>query len=524
MEEITRNDFSYFQNEILKDMKSMECKLNQRLDTILKHFQNTVLILEEKYDTLKTKTDDISKTFEIDNIMENINNKLNKFSSKIEETTIINNTKILSLQKELSNACFKYDKIFLSNISSPGLIGDGCSYPTMRAFLEYINGKVKDLSSSKEKFFIDFRKYEDSVKIILDKFKDDIEQNKNEINNLLNKEIKQYDERSKEKMNIVEDKLSFIKIENGRYNYNLNKKWEELQETLKLFNAMNDNLIYIYNNCRKEYLQIKTKFNDLSKYFKEMKYTKNTNLKSIFDDLSKKININNKQLINFDTSKLNNMLPSITSIDDISKIDININKQDNIPQKINNEKKLKHSLLLKKKTFQIDSFGSSFNLKNSFTNSNYTPMAKTSNVNVNILNENNNSPKKVKKNFDRKLTQNINLTKFNITKDNNICLSEENKAIIIKENRATNTDKDNNNIIEEEEKKENFSGENYNINNNNNKNKESPKKESPKKEKEKQKEEDHNHNQSNRNNNNNNNDEKIKDEELYSNISEKDIA
>ena len=151
MEEITRNDFSYFQNEILKDMKSMECKLNQRLDTILKHFQNTVLILEEKYDTLKTKTDDISKTFEIDNIMENINNKLNKFSSKIEETTIINNTKILSLQKELSNACFKYDKIFLSNISSPGLIGDGCSYPTMRAFLEYINGKVKDLSSSKER-------------------------------------------------------------------------------------------------------------------------------------------------------------------------------------------------------------------------------------------------------------------------------------------------------------------------------------------------------------------------------------
>ena len=36
-------------------------------------------------------------------------------------------------------------------------------------------------------------------------------------------------------MNAVEDKLSFIRIENGQYNFNLNKKWEELEEKLQNF-------------------------------------------------------------------------------------------------------------------------------------------------------------------------------------------------------------------------------------------------------------------------------------------------
>ena len=48
----------------------------------------------------------ITKTLEENTLMEDINNKLDKFNKKIEETTIINNTKIASFQKDLSNACY----------------------------------------------------------------------------------------------------------------------------------------------------------------------------------------------------------------------------------------------------------------------------------------------------------------------------------------------------------------------------------------------------------------------------------
>ena len=428
--------------------------------------------------------DQITKTFEENTLIEDINNKLDKFNKKIEETTIINNTKIASFQKDLSNACYKYDKIFLNNISSPGLIGDGCPYATMRAFLEFVNNRIKEFISSKDKSMVDFKRYETWVKTTLDKFKEEIVDNKNEIYQFLNKEIKQYDKRSIEKMNIIEDKLSFIKIENGRYNYNLHKKWEELEEKLKLFYTMNDNLINYYNNCKKEYLQIKNKFNDLSKYFKDIKVSKNTNYKTIFDELSKKINMNTnkKQKQNStESNKYNNVLPSISSIDDLSRIKINKkDTNDNCRQSFNIEVKQNRSKLIKKKTFQFESFGSSFNLKKNInTNNNLI----TNIGNFNILSENNSKKKKSKFNFERKLTQNYDFPQSNLKTYTNNFINEEKKlsdSLILKTNKSFNENNNNNNIIInniEEENKENSS---FNTSINNSKNNEIKEKENEK--------------------------------------------
>ena len=120
MEEITRNDLNFFQNEILKDMKSMEKKLNEKITIISTNFQNTSLLMDQKYENIKVKLDEIEKSLESKNAMETINNKLEKFNSKLEEKIVFYNTKIAKFERDLSNACFKYDKIFLNNISSPG--------------------------------------------------------------------------------------------------------------------------------------------------------------------------------------------------------------------------------------------------------------------------------------------------------------------------------------------------------------------------------------------------------------------
>lgn len=179
--------------------------------------------MDQKYENIKVKLDEIEKSLESKNAMETINNKLEKFNSKLEEKIVFYNTKIAKIERDLSNACFKYDKIFLNNISSPGLIGDGCPYPSMKVFLEYMNNKMKEMLSSKEKFAIDFRSYEDWVKQTLDKFREELIDTKNKHLNLIGKEIAQYDKRSLEKMNMVEDKLNSIKIENGAYNFNFKK-------------------------------------------------------------------------------------------------------------------------------------------------------------------------------------------------------------------------------------------------------------------------------------------------------------
>ena len=516
MEEITRNDFSFFQNEILKDIKELEKKVNEKLSTVSKNFENTALIIEQKYENANVRMEEILKKLEEEKIMEKINDRLDKFNSKIEETITVSNTKIASFQKDLSNACFKYDKIFLNNISSPGLIGDGCPYQTMRSFLEYVNSKIKELISSKEKSVLDFKKYEEWINKSLDKFKEEIIDNKNEIKQYLIKEIKQYDKRSIEKMNIVEDKLSFIRIENGRYNYNLNKKWEELNEKLQLFYTMNDNLVNIYNNSRKEYIQIKTKFNDLSDYFKEMKYSnKITSTKALFDELSKKIKVKSEkhEKINSETSsKYNNILPSI---DDIPSIKLNKKNNNNSVQNFNIEIKETHSKLLKKKTFQIDNFGTTLNLKQNF----YKNNLKTYKSNLNIIYDNNNINKtnNVKYPFERKLTYNINFSRINIKSFYNNYINEkknESPSLLLKKDKSIkeNSFKNIDNI--EEQNKENSS---FNTISNNNENKE--------KEKDNLENKNNNKNTNNNNNNNNNNENDIiKDIEINSSISKNNIT
>ena len=177
MKEITRNDFNLFQNEILGLIKKSDSKSTEKITELIANLQKTELISDQKFENYKFEVDSIVKNLETNDTIVKLKQKIDELNSQIEEIKSVNENKISKFERDLSNACFKYDKIFLNNISSPGLIGDGCPYPTMKAFLVYANNKIKDFISSKDKFGIDFKKYHDWVQSSLDKFKDEIVEN-----------------------------------------------------------------------------------------------------------------------------------------------------------------------------------------------------------------------------------------------------------------------------------------------------------------------------------------------------------
>ena len=376
MGDITRNDLNIFENEILKDIKSLEKKFNDKITVISTNFQNSSILMEQKYENTKVKMEEIMKNLESQSAIDKINQRLDKFNSKFEEKISFYNSKISAFEKDLSNVCFKYDKIFLNNISSPGLIGDGCPYPSMKVFLKYVNDKIKDVLSSKDKFVVDFKSYENWVKLTLDKFKKEQINSENKHLEFLEKEITKYDKRSLEKTNIVEEKLNSIRIENGSYNFNFKKKSEELEEKIKIFENMNNNIISICKDYKHEYMQIKNKFNDLSKYFGMMKLTATTkNNRDLFDKISKTagISMKRKQQKRNSLNINNNILPSISSMNNENSI-----------QNFNIEIKDSDSKLTKKKSLKIENISmcgfdntskeknvnEKFNLKQAFKSSN----------------------------------------------------------------------------------------------------------------------------------------------------------
>ena len=370
MKEITRNDFNLFQNEILGLIKKSDTKSTEKITELIANIQKTELMSDQKFENFKFEVESIVKHLETHDIIMKLNQRINELSNQIEEIKTVNENKISNFERDLSNACYKYDKIFLNNISSPRLIGDGCPYPTMKAFLVYANNKIKEFMSSKDKFGIDFKKYHDWVQSSLDKFRDEMTKYKESNEIYVQQEIKQFDKRTSEKTNAVEEKLSFIREENGRYNFKLNKKWEELEEKLQNFYYINDNLIKIYNKARQEFIKSQSELANVIQYLNYTKSLSPNANKTTYDKFNKKIEINKPKISNYE-----NILPSVSTYDDLSKLaptsNTSKNNTNNFEFKNNNtntnndvntQKSPKITrLFLKKRTVNLDDKFFSFN-------------------------------------------------------------------------------------------------------------------------------------------------------------------
>ena len=66
---------------------------------------------------------------------------------------------------------FKYDKLFINNLTSPGLIGDRCQFPNTRDFFEFVDNKLKDLSESKDMQNKDMKMYKEKLENLIGQFK-----------------------------------------------------------------------------------------------------------------------------------------------------------------------------------------------------------------------------------------------------------------------------------------------------------------------------------------------------------------
>ena len=434
MKEITRNDFNLFQNEILGLIKKIDNKSTDKIAELNGYTQKFQLITEQKFENFKIEISELIKSLETNNVIVKINEKITELNAKIEEVKAVNNTKLSNFERNLSNACFKYDKIFLNNISCPGLIGDGCPYPTMRNFLEYSNNKINDFMKSKDKFGIDFKKYHDWVTSTLDKFREELFKYKEEMDNILRKEIKEYDKRSINKMNAVEDKLSFIRIENGRYNFKLNKKWEELEEKLKLFYNMNDNLIRIYNKARQEVIKTQKEVNNIAQY---LNYAKTDGNKVTYDKFNKRININSKiQGVNSE-----NVLPVINSFDEISKPLLTTSKNknsDNNSKAFNIQNNTKNIRLFKKKfTMNLDFQGFGINNPNKLKRA-----EENFNNFINDTKEDINDKEELEKNTKNEISQRTARKKMRTYRKNNFIIEEKDELSIYGQKKTTSNKKD----------------------------------------------------------------------------------
>ena len=216
MNEIQKNDFVYFRNEILKDMKQIETKINEKVINLYSSFKKISTENDEKINLIDLKLKALQNNDPI--ILENkINSKFEKTKTKFEEKFDDMGVKINLLQKDLSNACFKYDKIVIDNLKVTGLVGEACPYSNLKYYIEFIHKKINELTLSRDKLNNELKLVNNKINDIVIQVKSDLEQQKYIIGDMTSSRLTDANNKFLERDKLYEERINSLRLEN--YNF-----------------------------------------------------------------------------------------------------------------------------------------------------------------------------------------------------------------------------------------------------------------------------------------------------------------
>ena len=458
MAEVKKADMIYMQNELLSDINSLEKKLSDKITQLSIVIQNQKLISEQNFELSKGNYKILLEKIESNENLDKIKQQFTEFKTKINNNLIVNNSKISSLERELKDIGFKYDNLFNNNISTPGLIGKGGKYKDLRNFREYLDKKINELIIYKEKNIIDIKKYKEKMDNIIGQIQLRTQNNESKYFEFCYEKINEAKKEIMDKFSLLDESINNIKIENGKYSFDLIKKSEDLQNQINTFKNIeqdintklkeqsekyqnyNNDLVKLFESQSDEFKLIKSRFTELSEFIKDVRFMRNLN-----NFKGKGVNQNNE-------------INSVSFLKDSRLLSKRINFDK--PQKYNKNEEIKYEYNKTENDFNKKNEDEEKN-KNNKNNIKYNIKQNILNVNNNINNSNNNikskeikSPKKLINNLVIN-TSTINSGNSNIKKNkdlNNTLISFKKENILDIIDEPIINKKNRNKIIENNNK------------------------------------------------------------------------
>ena len=273
-----REDLLFFKDDVLKDIRKSEEKLNSKIDKLNKDFSEIKEIFQKKIEDLSNKLSHINLTItDNKNLHEKIQN-FEPFISKTQNDLITLNLKLNGTKKDFKDSYYKYEKLINDNIIYPGIIGNNARFPNFRYFIDYVLSNIQMIDNFKEEFkSLDFNEYK--IKI--------------------NSEIKglrfQIDNIRCSKYNIdnsIKESITKLQNFNNEYDKKINENTQEINSfKIKIDNDLNEfnkKVDYIQKDLNDKYLEQVSEIKNI----KEIK-TQNFNNDNNDNSIKNKFNENN---------------------------------------------------------------------------------------------------------------------------------------------------------------------------------------------------------------------------------------
>ena len=327
--------YSIVRKELTRDILNLQESISKYNFAYDAKMNNKFVDIEKKMQTINDKIAEVSNSvnilsIKITKIEENATN-----ISKIKDQLTSQEIRLNNTTKDLGEACYKYDKMYLDNLILPGHIGDCCKFKNLREFLDYSVNQFGQFDLYKEKNTVDLKTYKERIEILIGKFNKQFENFNKASYDYTNLKIAEVKEYIKEIAMTINAKFPEIQIKNSNYFMDAKKEINNLmkeRDDLKSFKneivtmldanykKVTDSNVETSNKIgeyKTEFAKIKRNFLDIAEFIKDVRFKKNINNEAISSNQLKKLalNLTKEKKENLSADKRNNIID--TKVDDV---------------------------------------------------------------------------------------------------------------------------------------------------------------------------------------------------------------
>ncbi len=331
---ISHSHLSKMRNEFLVTIKQVQKELTKKFDEQNKILTSSMNDINEKINEFPKMNSSLTEaTANISIILDKLDD-IESFKKKAETQLITHDIRLNNTIKDLGDSKFKYDKIFIDNLTLPGFIGPQSQFKTLSDYIYNNIQIVTNLSTLK-----------DQMKDDLDYLKSKYENMSNDITILVGTIIDRCNNYSDNKDKILEDELKCeiksnsekiveIRMQNAKDAIIFEKKNKELKDEL------DNNLLSIKSEIYDKNKELKENWDNILSIKEEIE----NKLNGIVESNNKENNSNNLiqkfEQMNFELVKIKNNVEKILKF--INDLKLKNNNYKNINKNIR-EKLIKRS-------------------------------------------------------------------------------------------------------------------------------------------------------------------------------------
>ena len=306
------NEMNLFKEEILKSLREFETKLTKKVEdkesALNSDYRNFISKINNLMDNNKEMVSKmVSQQLKLDKISE-----LENFKNKVDSMLITHEIRIKNSLDEIEKMKTRYDKILSENLYVPGFVGTSCQY---RNLSEYINFNIGDVSR--------LRNEKDQIKREIKDIKSKFEGIMKSMINMNDNTVKLCNKYTDNKQGQFEKVLENAKFElnqksldmrvmTQKFQNDIEEKVKEMREDVNKVIKSEENLNNVINDnfyiCEKQHEEIKKSISNENDNIK--------NTKKRIDNTDDKVqSMQNKlKLIDVLNSKYNKLLDKVKDL------------------------------------------------------------------------------------------------------------------------------------------------------------------------------------------------------------------